>query len=366
MVIDRTQISSGSGAAADAAQRLRCGQVVGVPTETVYGLAADATNADGVAEIFTVKGRPANNPLITHVLSTTEAKWITGGWPKSAEILAAAFWPGPLTMVLPSSGKVAPAVSAGLSTIGVRVPAHPVMREILTLAKIPLAAPSANRSGRISPTTAGHVIADLDGRIGLIVDGGPCAIGIESTVVGFRDEQPIIYRPGIITTEDIDQALRRAGINNLSTVIFSAADGAAMPSPGLLSRHYAPSRPTHLFLRSAMNRLPPQWMQVPEGKHRGVICFGTLADLPFEADIITLPADLYHAAGRLYSAMHQMDRPMIDMILIELPGSDQLPASEVEAHSEPNDRHIAALSGMARVLADRLVRAASHWPQVPS
>ncbi len=365
-MIDRTQISSGPGAAADAAQRLLRGQVVAVPTETVYGLAADATNTDGVAAIFAVKGRPATNPLITHVLSMADARLITGAWPKSAEILAAAFWPGPLTMVLPSAGKVAPAVSAGLSTIGVRVPAHPVMREILAQAKIPLAAPSANRSGHISPTTAQHVFADLDGRIGLIVDGGPSAIGIESTVVGFRDEQPIIYRPGIITTEDIDQALRRAGINNLPATIFSATDGAAMPSPGLLSRHYAPGRPTYLFFRAAINRFPPQWMQVPEGKRRGVICFGTPTDMPFEADIITLPEDLYHAAGRLYSAMHQLDRPMIDMILIELPGSDQLPALVVNAHAEPKDCHLAALSGMARVLADRLGRAASPWPRVPS
>jgi len=359
MVIDRTLIASGPAAAADAARRLRSGQVVAVPTETVYGLAADATDEHAVASIFSVKGRPANNPLITHVLSTADARKLTCSWPTCAEILAKAFWPGPLTMVLPSADLVAKEVCAGLPTIGMRVPAHPVMRDILCRTGRPLAAPSANRSGHISPTTAEHVLADLDGRIELIVDGGPCAVGIESTVVGFQDEKPVIYRPGIITGEDIDMALQSAGWNALPTTIWQAGESQALPSPGMLSRHYAPRRPTFLFLRAGWPQLIKRFAT---GRRCGVICFGPLPEPVIDGEAITLPTDLYHAAGRLYAAMRQLDRPEIDVILIEMPNDGRLTVRAAEAACEPAAAHIAQLSGMARVLADRLFRAASPWP----
>ncbi len=363
-MISGTTISGGADAADEAAQRLRLGQVVAVPTETVYGLAADATNANAVASIFAIKGRPQNNPLITHVLSIGDARRLTGAWPESAEILAAAFWPGPLTMVLSSAGQVAAAVSAGLPTIGVRVPSHPMMRAILAKSELPLAAPSANQSGHVSPTTPRHVLADLNGCIDLIVDGGPCAIGIESTVAGFHGEQPVIFRPGIITAEDIDQALRRAGVNLSPTPIFVAAESNTLPSPGMLSRHYAPDRPTYLFLRSAMHQLVNLFTSTSRSERMGVISFGSLPDRLLNAEVITLPADLYHATGGLYSAMRQLDRPEISAIFIELPGGDQLSAAGIGADTEPKDHHITRLSGMARVLADRLSRAALPWPKV--
>lgn len=361
MILD-TQIACGPGGIELAAHCLQRGEVVAVPTETVYGLAADAENQDAVAKIFQAKNRPANNPLITHVLSAADATQLTGPWPKSAQILAAAFWPGPLTLILPSSGKLAPAVSAGLPTVGIRVPAHPVMRGILEKCGRPLAAPSANESGHVSPTTAAHVLADLRGRIKLIVDGGPSAVGIESTVVGFNGEQLIIYRPGIITAEDIEVALRRAGTSVPILHHSALGDDQPLPSPGLLSRHYAPHRPTHLFLRSDFAHLESMLRSLITRSGRpGVISFGPLPCTPNHASWIMLPEDLYHAAGELYKAMRSLDRDDISAILIELPGTDKLAGADGDA----SDIHdvISRLSGMARVLADRLMRASVPWQE---
>ncbi|MGC8559250.1 MAG: L-threonylcarbamoyladenylate synthase [Phycisphaerae bacterium] len=362
MVIGETQIAGGPDAIDMAALYLQRGEVVAVPTETVYGLAADAQNQDAVVKIFQAKNRPANNPLITHVLSAAHAAHLTGSWPKSARILASAFWPGPLTLILPSAEKLAPAVSAGLPTVGIRVPAHPIMRTILEKSERPLAAPSANTSGHVSPTTAEHVLTDLRGRIKLIVDGGSCAVGIESTVVGFEDEQPVIYRPGIITAEDIQGALGLAGIS--TPVRHHVAQGSEqpLPSPGLLSRHYAPHRPTHLFMRSDVAHLESMLgSRLTRSGRPGVISFGPLPRTPDNASWIMLPEDLYHAAGELYRAMRSLDRDDISAILIELPGTRQLSIRSGDA-SEINDV-IPRLSGMARVLADRLMRASMPWPE---
>ena len=362
MVTLDTQIACGPDGIELAANCLRRGEVVAVPTETVYGLAADAENQDAVAKIFKAKNRPAHNPLITHVLSSAQAADLTGNWPKQAEILAAAFWPGPLTLILPSAGKLASAVSAGLPTVGIRVPAHPVMRGILEKCGRPLAAPSANQSGHISPTTAAHVLKDLRGRIEWIVDGGPCAVGIESTVVGFNGEQPVIYRPGIITAEDIHAALRRAGES--ITVLHHSGPGDDQPlqSPGLLSRHYAPHRPTHLFMRAELAHLQATLESLTSDSGRpGVISFGPLPMTFHHITSIALPENLYHAAGELYTAMRSLDRDDISAILIELPGTDQLTVPGNDAY----DIHdvIPQLSGMARVLADRLIRASVPRPE---
>lgn len=360
MVIGGTQILAGQEAVDAAAERLQRGESVAVPTETVYGLAADATRQAAVLEIFRVKGRPANNPLITHVLSASDAADLTDRWPPAAEILASAFWPGPLTLILPSAGRLSPAVSAGLPTVGIRVPAHPVMRGILEKCALPLAAPSANQSGHVSPTTAEHVRADLHGRIGLIVDGGPCAVGIESTVVGFEGAQPIIYRPGIITAEDLDAALQLAGVAVRTRHTAPVHPDDLLPSPGLLKRHYAPNRPTQLFTRSAMEQLRARIESSEDaGGQSGVISFGPLPVRLQGAVCVELPADLYHAAGRLYDAMRQLDRDDIAAIWIELPGAESAGC----CGRGPMSVDISHLTGMARVLADRLIRASTPVPE---
>lgn len=219
---------------AAAAACLRKGGLVAMPTETVYGLAADATSDAAVAAIFAAKRRPAFNPLIAHVLGIGAAREHAAFGP-DAELLAQAFWPGPLTLVLPvvATCAVSLLARAGLDTLAVRAPAHVVARQLIEAAGVPLAAPSANRSGRVSPTTADHVLADLEGRIDWILDGGPSRHGLESTVVACLDE-PVLLRPGAIPREAIEAALGRP-------VGSSAATAKAPSAPGQLGSHYAPS-----------------------------------------------------------------------------------------------------------------------------
>ena len=236
-------IASDAGAAGDAARCLGDGGLVGFPTETVYGLGADATNARAVAQLYEAKGRPSFNPLIAHVSDIVAARAIAR-FDKRSLRLADAFWPGPLTLVLPKANNcpVSDLATAGLDTIAVRVPAHPVARDILRAFKKPVVAPSANLSGHISPTTAAHVLADLDGRIDLIVDGGPVSVGVESTIVGCFD-RPMLLRPGGIPRAQIE--------NVLGATLIRLPDqdeaGAASPlAPGMLASHYAPRTPVRL------------------------------------------------------------------------------------------------------------------------
>lgn len=227
---------------ARAARLLARGQAVALPTETVYGLAADARNGAAVARIYAAKGRPAFNPLIVHVEGLEAARRI-GVFAEDATRLAQAFWPGPLTLVVPLRPRsgIAGIVTAGLDSVGLRVPAHPVAAAVLRAFGGPLAAPSANRSGRISPTTAAHVL-DPDGglgdRIAAVVDGGACPVGVESTIVGWRDGLPALLRPGGVPAEAIEAALGRA--------LTRGADLPAPDAPGQLSSHYAPAAPVRL------------------------------------------------------------------------------------------------------------------------
>jgi len=213
---------------------LRAGGLVAMPTETVYGLAADATSDRAVAGVFAAKGRPQFNPLIAHVLDTGAAR-LEGVFSVEAEKLAEAFWPGPMTLVLPaaSGGRVSLLARAGLKTVALRAPAHETARALIEAAGAPLAAPSANRSGRVSPTTAAHVLADLDGRIDWIVDGGSSRHGLESTIVACLDEAPMLLRPGAIAREAIEAAL------GTPLALQSNAGGAPI-APGRLQSHYAP------------------------------------------------------------------------------------------------------------------------------
>ncbi len=202
-------------AVARAVELLRAGELVGLPTETVYGLAANAQNAPAVRAIFRVKGRPSHNPVIVHVSSAAMARRCVRRWPRTADRLARAFWPGPLTLVLPKADAIPSVVTAGGDTVGVRWPAHPVIQAVIRECGFPLAAPSANRSTRVSPTQARHVLATLGGRIPLIVDGGPCAIGLESTVLDLTTRPPRVLRPGMIHEESLRATLGRLGMRNV-------------------------------------------------------------------------------------------------------------------------------------------------------
>jgi L-threonylcarbamoyladenylate synthase len=232
-------------AIAAAASCLRAGGLVAIPTETVYGLAADATSDAAVAQVYAAKGRPAFNPLIAHVLDI-EAAREHAIFDREAELLARAFWPGPLTLVLPAAPtcRVSLLARAGLETVAVRAPSHPTARALIEAAGVPLAAPSANRSGRVSPTTAAHALADLDGAIDWILDGGPSRHGVESTIVGCLGEGTTLLRPGAIPREAIEAALG-------APLAASIATAAAPNAPGRLRSHYAPRADLRLEARDA-------------------------------------------------------------------------------------------------------------------
>jgi L-threonylcarbamoyladenylate synthase len=265
----------------EAAEMLRAGHLVAFPTETVYGLGGDATNGRAVASIFAAKGRPNFNPLIIHV-ADTETAWRYVNPTPQAEQLAAAFWPGALTMVLPRKPDcpVSELVSAGLETLAVRVPSHPVARQLLELLDRPIAAPSANRSGRISPTKAAHVESELSGVIAAILDGGDCELGLESTVLGFTDKGPVILRPGGVTVEQIEAVLPLADQSCIQ-------NGNKPTSPGQLSAHYAPNKPMRLEAT--------EW-QADEG----LLAFGQvdhdgpLQNLSSDEDLLEAAANFYH------------------------------------------------------------------------
>lgn len=273
----------GDQALAEAARLIRAGQPVAVPTETVYGLAADATNEDAVARIYAAKGRPAFNPLIVHVASLAEAERL-GIFSDSARRLAEAFWPGALTLVVPvhEDSGLAAAVTAGLATVALRCPAHPAMQALLAAAGRPLAAPSANSSGAISPTRAEHVLAGLEGRIPMILDGGPAERGLESTIVAVEEEEVRLLRPGPIGFDEIAAFAPGAG---------SRAPGdERIEAPGQMRSHYAPAKPLRLDVAESR---PDEWL----------IGFG-----PVQGDDNLSPSgDLEEAAARLFDALHRAD-----------------------------------------------------------
>ena len=232
-VLDKTQVEV-------AAEILKNGGVVGIPTETVYGLAADALNGKAVEKIFKAKGRPMDNPLIVHVsdFSDIEKYNLVSEIPEKAKSLAKAFWPGPLTMIMKRTDVIPPEVSAGLDTVAIRFPSHPVAQEIIRAAKTPLAAPSANLSGSPSPTTARHVLNDMDGKIDAVLDGGACEVGVESTVITLATDVPRVLRPGGITVEQLREVLGEVEVDD--AVIHQLPEGATAASPGMKYKHYAP------------------------------------------------------------------------------------------------------------------------------
>lgn len=295
-----------------AAKLLRAGELVSFPTETVYGLGANATDDQAVARIFEAKGRPHFNPLIVHLPSVgavSDYAELSG----VARDLALAFWPGPLTLVLPlkPDGPLSALVSAGLPTVAIRVPAHPLAQTLLQTAGVPVAAPSANPSGRISPSTAQHVLDGLSGRIAAVLDGGPCGVGLESTIVGI-DPAPVLLRPGGLPIEMLEAALGAS--------LASQGDGAAINAPGQMVSHYAPNARMRLNVDT-----------VASGER--LLGFGAV-----EATLNLSPSgDLVEAAANLFGYLHQMDAA----------GDAPIAVSPIPDH------------GLGRAINDRLRRAAA-------
>lgn len=239
MTMKTDLIQASDAAIRSAAALLRKGELVAFPTETVYGLGANAWDEAAVRKIFVAKDRPADNPLIVHIAQMEQMETLARKVSADARRLAKAFWPGPLTMVLPARDEVPRVVTAGLSSVGIRLPEHPVARALLREAGLPVAAPSANRSGRPSPTTAQHVWTDLQGRLSMILDGGPCRVGVESTVVDMTGEVPVILRPGGITPEQIQSVTGSVRVHE--SALSPLASEAEAASPGMKYRHYAPT-----------------------------------------------------------------------------------------------------------------------------
>lgn len=227
-----------------AGKLLKDGELVAIPTETVYGLAADALNGEAVANIFKAKGRPMDNPLIVHIADLSQVDDLVAFVPPVLEDLAKAFWPGPLTVILEKSDLIPDEVSAGLDTVAIRMPSHPVARAIIKAAGTPLAAPSANTSGMPSPTTAAHVLHDMDGKIAAVVDGGPCEVGVESTVLTLCTRVPCILRPGRVTPEDLFEVLGDVEVDD--AVLGQLAEGAVAASPGMKYKHYSPKAEVYI------------------------------------------------------------------------------------------------------------------------
>ncbi|HEU5154453.1 MAG TPA: L-threonylcarbamoyladenylate synthase [Gemmatimonadales bacterium] len=298
-----------------AAALLRGGNLVAFPTETVYGLGANALEEAAVRRIFEAKGRPSHNPLIVHVASIEAARALTKGWSESAERLARKFWPGPLTLVLPKAAKVPDLVTAGLPTVGIRVPNHPVTFALLTAVELPVAAPSANRSGEVSPTTAQHVARSLGDRVPLILDAGPTDIGIESTVVDVSGGTATLLRPGVISSEQLAEI-----VGPLKTVSAASPD-APLPSPGMLDRHYAPRTPLRLFETAERSAVESEILRAKaEGKRVGVLAWSK--EVNGGDPLIILPSSPLAAARILYSVLHRLDDEGCDLILVERPPTE--------------------------------------------
>jgi L-threonylcarbamoyladenylate synthase len=295
-----------------AAAVLRSGGLVAFPTETVYGLGANALDSSACALMFAAKGRPANNPVIVHVASQVEAKQVVADWPQAADHLAARFWPGPLTLVLPKNMAVPDVVTAGGPTVAVRVPAHPVALALLQSAGIPVAAPSANLSGQLSPTRAEHVLQSLDGRIDMILDAGPTPGGLESTVLDLSRTPQRLLRPGLVTPREIE-----AVIGPIERTIPTAVNaGKSLPSPGMLARHYAPRAPMECVVGPGEERVAELARQ---GLHVGWLRFGGVESTGSGAIVVVMPAEPATYAAQLYAVLHALDDAHIERIVVELP-----------------------------------------------
>jgi len=324
-----------------AAALIRAGELVAFPTETVYGLGANALDSEAVKKIYVAKGRPSWNPLISHVSSREMLTTLVRSFPKDFDLLAKHFVPGPLTFLLPKTDIVPDEVSAGLDATTVRMPKHPVALRLIETAGVPIAAPSANRSGRTSPTTADHVLEDLDGRIAAVIDGGSSDVGVESTVIDIMQEPPMILRPGGVTKEEIEAVLGRP-----VTVFKASAEGTAkkgLPSPGMTLRHYAPNAQLINTGDTAEALFAELAKHVEAGKRVGVLLpsdWQLPAGLTMSNMITVFDygawADWGTMARRVFEGLRWLDKQGVQVILGPLPPEQ----------------------GLGLALRDRLVRAA--------
>lgn len=307
-----------------AAKALQHDKIIAIPTETVYGLAGNAFSEAAVKKIYTLKNRPFYNPLIVHIRSAEFLTNVARDIPEPAHLLAKAFWPGPLTLVLKKQTVVPGIVTAGKDTVAVRMPNHPTTLELLEQLDFPLAAPSANPFGSISPTSAAHVHSYFGNDLEVILDGGVCEKGIESTIIGFEEGQPVVYRLGSLSVEEIEEKVGK---------VFTKTHNDISPvAPGMLSRHYAPQTET-VFTDDV-----EQSVQLHQGKKIGLLLFQTqMKRFPQEhQEILSGSGDLNEAARNLYAAMHRLDNLHLDVIIAE-----KLPAC-----------------GLGKTINDKLQRAA--------
>ncbi len=311
------------------AEVIRAGGLVAFPTETVYGLGADALSDSAVARIFEAKERPRGNPLIVHVAGVAALESVAARVPPRARDAAARFWPGPLTLVLPRAGTVPLITTGGLETVAVRVPSHPVARALIEASGRPIAAPSANRSGRPSPTRAEHVREDLDGRIELILDGGPTPVGVESTVLDMTTAPPMLLRPGGVTLEQLRDCLGEVA------VLAGDDEEAAGRSPGLRYRHYAPRAQVIVIDPGAGERVVAPWLEAGRP-------VALMVQRPISLDrpgllVKTMPGDPGAYARDLFAVLRELDSTGVEGIFVEA----------------------VAEEGLGRTIMDRLRRAAS-------
>ncbi len=321
-----------------AASILTHGGLVGIPTETVYGLGANGLDPEAVSRIFLAKGRPQDNPLILHI---PEASWLERycrDIPAAAWTLAKAFWPGPMTMILPRKDIVPDVVTAGLDTVGMRCPSHPICRAILAKADVPVAAPSGNTSGRPSPTTAQHMLEDMDGKIDAIVNGGPCSVGVESSIIDLTCAPPRLLRPGGITLEQFRAVLGEVAVD--PAVTRTIGDGERPKAPGMKYRHYAPKAPV-----TVVTGEPEQtaaYVAAHAAPGDGVICFEEFLPLFQSRSGSSLVVDLgpsgdqEEQARHIFDALRHFDRTQVSAIWAQCPDS----------------------SGMGLAIANRLKKAA--------
>lgn len=288
-----------------AKKALKKNKLVAIPTETVYGLAGNAYDESALVEIFKLKNRPFYNPLIVHIKSASSISDVAIDIPESAMILAEKFWPGPLTLVLKKQPHISDLITAGKDTVAVRVPNHPVALALLDKLDFPLAAPSANPFGSISPTNADHVFNYFGGKLEVILDGGECEKGLESTIIGFENNEPVLYRHGSISSEEIEKITGK-----LSTITNSEKTPNA---PGMLSRHYAPNTATYLT-----NNIV-ELIKFFKGKRIGILVFKNQINGKgiIHKEILSKSGDLNEAAKNLYAAMHRLDENNLDVIIAE-------------------------------------------------
>ena len=305
-----------------AASLLKSGEVVAIPTETVYGLAANALSGEAVEKIFAAKGRPQDNPLIVHIADLKQMKELARYVPESAKKLADAFWPGPLTIILPKADCIPVQVSAGLDTVGIRFPSHKVAQKLIKTAGLPLAAPSANLSGRPSTTTSNHVMQDLKGKIPAVLEGGACQVGVESTVISLVGEKPRLLRPGGISLEQLIEVLGDVEVDRAITEKID--DDVRVSAPGMKYRHYAPKAPVTVVCGNPDKTF--EYIKLNAGEKAGVLCFKEYVKMFPKCECREMGSvnDLKEQAKRIFDALRAFDETEVCEIWAQCPSDKGL------------------------------------------